>query len=338
MRSSSFFNLIPRFHKTSELGRGRILLYHRIIDISSDPSLLAVSPRRFCEHLRLLRETCEPLSLSELLSRGGENIPRNAIALTFDDGYQDNFTKAFPLLKRFDIPATIFVTSGYIGKAQEFWWDEVERCILDPALLPDCITLQLGGISLHHTLVEDSTRETYQGTNDPEAGDPSPCTRRQLFDEILQCMMGLDREERDRCLESIRQWVGISPGYRKENRPLSEEELITLADDPLIEIGSHSVNHTVLSLQEPLRQEEELRKSRTDLEALTGRPVRFFAYPYGAPRDFSALTIKKVRQAGYLAACANSPGFVMPDMDRCKLPRFLVRDWDTHVFSRNFQL
>src|SRR5438045_9462568 len=105
-------------------------MYHRIADAAheSDPWGLCVSPARFAEQLAVLRECGTPLTLRSLVrehERG--DVPSGGIVVTFDDGYADNLHAAKPLLERFDVPATVFVTSGQIAKDGEFWWDGLER-------------------------------------------------------------------------------------------------------------------------------------------------------------------------------------------------------------------
>ena len=107
-----------------------ILLYHRVANAEPGPhanvSGLSVTPEHFEQQLAVLRRRFAPLRLRDLL----ESPPRfrhPAVAVTFDDGYADNLHAALPLLERFGIPATFFVTSGMLGGQREFWWDTLER-------------------------------------------------------------------------------------------------------------------------------------------------------------------------------------------------------------------
>ena len=130
---------------------GLILLYHRVADAGSDPWSLCVTPRHFAEHLEVLRKYSDPMRLQHL-AQGLYRRQRagRPVAITFDDGYADNLQNAKPLLERYDIPATVFVTTGYIGSEREFWWDELERLLLQPGTVPE----------KHHLSVNCSTRGT----------------------------------------------------------------------------------------------------------------------------------------------------------------------------------
>ena len=108
-----------------------ILMYHRISDPPIDPWGLAVSPLHFEEQLHILRRTRQPFALAEFVDRllSGA-LPSNAVALTFDDGYVDNLTAGKELLARTNIPATVFLATGYIDRAEPFWWDELSTFLL----------------------------------------------------------------------------------------------------------------------------------------------------------------------------------------------------------------
>lgn len=111
--------LYKTFYKTAP-----ILLYHRISKVSADPTLLCVSPECFEGHLRFLKEyyNIVPLSvLSERLTTG--TLEGNEAAVTFDDGYSDNLINALPLLEKYNVPSTIFITTGSLGKRASFEWD-----------------------------------------------------------------------------------------------------------------------------------------------------------------------------------------------------------------------
>src|SRR5690606_1573250 len=114
-----------------------VLMYHRIASPSIDPWQLSVSAENFEQHLQVLQKSNRVVSLSQLVHHRHNNLCRkNKIAITFDDGYLDNFTVAKPLLEKYGLPATFFITSCNLDGQKEFWWDELGRIILQTPELP----------------------------------------------------------------------------------------------------------------------------------------------------------------------------------------------------------
>ena len=108
-----------------------ILMYHRIADEPVDDWGLAVSPALFEEQLHVLRRIRHPFPLTDFVHNLMANtLPSDAVALTFDDGYVDNLVAAKPRLVAADMPATVFLTTGYLDRPGEFWWDELAKLIL----------------------------------------------------------------------------------------------------------------------------------------------------------------------------------------------------------------
>src|SRR5438046_453919 len=99
-----------------------VLMYHRVGAPELDPWRLSVSPEHFAQHMALLRRSYQPMPLRELVRAPRHNrIPPGAIAVTFDDGYADVLEQATPVLQRFEIPATAFIVSGYVGAQKGYW-------------------------------------------------------------------------------------------------------------------------------------------------------------------------------------------------------------------------
>ncbi len=121
--------------------RSVILMYHRIATVRPDPWSLCVSPEHFAEHLVVL-QNYRRTRLDQLIPGGWSLRGGVSVAITFDDGYADNFHNAAPLLRRYDTPATFFITTGYIGDSREFWWDELERIVPSQDFLSHYESLQ----------------------------------------------------------------------------------------------------------------------------------------------------------------------------------------------------
>lgn len=110
---------------------GIVLLYHRVARLDSDPQQLAVTPENFADHLDVICERGVPMTLDTLVEQAQrDELPRGAVAMTFDDGYADNLLCAAPLLARAHVPATVFISTHAVNTGREFWWDELERLLL----------------------------------------------------------------------------------------------------------------------------------------------------------------------------------------------------------------
>jgi peptidoglycan/xylan/chitin deacetylase (PgdA/CDA1 family) len=312
-----------------------ILMYHRVADEASDPWGLCVKPQHFAKHLEVLRKMVRPLQLQRLTQEldEGKHLHRS-VAITFDDGYVDNLQSAKPLLERFDIPATIFVASGYTGQEREFWWDELERLFLQPGTLPKTLALKIEG---HHYQWELGTDAHYSEaafqrdrTWQAERQKP-PSVRHSLYRSIWQLLKPLPEDERRRLLDELLTWADAKPQGRATHRPLTQAEVLALEQGNFIEVGAHTVMHPFLPALPVAAQQQEIQQGKIQLESILGHPVKSFAYPYG---DYTADTVAVVREAGFTCACSTDKGNVRQQSDRFQLPRVSIQDWDKDEFAR----
>jgi len=316
--------------------RAAILAYHRVAELPSDPQLLAVTPEKFERHLQIIRQHFTILSLDQLCKglEGGE-IPARAVAVTFDDGYADNLYSAKPLLERYEVPATIFVTTGYIGKEREFWWDELQGLLLHPGTLPRELRLRIRGKIFEWDLGEaaqypEETWEKHRHWNLLQKSIPG--CRQHTYKRLHRLLRPLAGSERDQILAELWDWRGEQPNGRQTNRILSKDELTRLAAGGLVSIGSHTVNHPLLSSVVRAEGIKEILESKATLEQILEHPVTGFSYPFGSWTTYTKQTVDIIRDSGYEWACAAFPGAVAKKTNRWQLPRFLVRNWDGEEF------
>lgn len=307
---------------------GLILLYHRIAAPGVDPWGISVRPDYFAQQLAVLSTLARPVALDQLQHAGRQTRPvqTRPVALTFDDGYADNLHVALPLLEQAQVPATVFVASGYLGQQQPFWWDELGGLLLGPHPLPRQLQLDLGGRAQTWTLAADPPIRPWRAETSPASGP-----RERLFLELYGLLRALGPAHREAALAALRGWAG-SPGTASDpyDRPLTHPELAQLAAHPLIEIGAHTVSHPALSDLSPAAQQRELADSRSCLEQLTGRPVTSFSFPYGSRGPQS---VGLVAKAGFSRACISGGQAVRRQTDPLALPRFTVGDWTGEEFA-----
>jgi peptidoglycan/xylan/chitin deacetylase (PgdA/CDA1 family) len=318
-----------------------ILLYHRVADLPLDSQLLGVTPQHFAEHLEILRRYGRPMRLQQLIQAlQSGRLPRRAVVITFDDGYADNLYYAKPLLERYDTPATVFMTTGYIGQRHEFWWDELERLLLEPGTLPATLRLHINGSLYQWELGEtahydEKTAQRHRCWNTLEKYNPSQ--RQSIYRTLCQLLRPLPNSERQMALNELRAQTRVASTGRLTHCPLTSEEIYHLAEGGLVEVGAHTVTHPVLSALPPATQRSEIEQSKLYLEALLGHPITSFAYPYGSRSDYMAETVTAVEKAGFICACANFPGTVQRHANNFELPRVVVRDWNGDKFARRLR-
>jgi len=301
---------------TTSLATPLVLLYHRVADDPIDSQLLCTAPKFFEAHLKELSKNYRVIPLYELaqeLKRG--KLKPDTVALTFDDGYLDNLPNAVPLLEKYKLPATIFVTSGMVGSEQEFWWDALERVFLTGGVLPESleITFQSG------TKVWDL--RTAQG-------------RLKAYDELCAILRLDSFEDILQSVHDLFEWASLESSARISHRIVNQEQLKKLAGSPFIEIGSHSVTHTRLGILSLENQRQEIRESKQQLETIIKKRVRLFSYPYGGSADFSRETAGIVSDEGYEAGIANIQGSIAAPINLYAIPRRLVRNWSGDVFAK----
>jgi peptidoglycan/xylan/chitin deacetylase (PgdA/CDA1 family) len=312
----------------------RILLYHRVGIVNNDPQLLTVTPDHFKDQLELLRKNFKVIGLKGAIE-APENISSldRVIIITFDDGYADNFYYAKPLLERYELPATIFVTTGQIGTMREFWWDDLARIFLIQPILPQQLNINIQNESyfwkiesdMHLSLMDSGWNVLNQsGLN----------SRQKVYVEIAQAIKKCNYLERKEIMTSIYQWAGLDSIGRQDYRVMNKDELRRIISDGLIEIGSHTKNHVSLSAIDEELQYKEINESKKYLEDVLSQKITLFSYPFGQKKDYNKTTIEILKRLNFHMACSNFPGRVYKTTDRFQLPRILIRDWDGDSFEK----
>ena len=323
----------PEFLRGVKTPRTLMLLYHRIDDLPSDPQLLAVTPEHFDQHLQVLqRRYCAQRFADLTEASASRKVPTNSIVVTVDDGYADNLTNALPLLEKHEIPATVFVTTGIVRERKHFWWDDLARIALGEHSVPESLEIELD--KLHtYSFVEINNWCGQRSTDWNLLCEQDPTPRHRLYREASHFLRGASELERARVLRNLRDWAGLPAATESDCNVLSVDELTQLGRSDLIEIGSHTVHHPVLSALSLAAQEVELCESKNYLESLLDREVAGFAYPYGTKADYTSETIAVVKTAGYKSACSNIAEAIWPGTDPFQFPRLLVRDCDGSEFE-----
>ncbi len=316
-----------------------ILMYHRVAEIGSDPWGLCVSPQHFAEHLQVLQKLGCVVSLRQLqqMLENGKH-PSRSVVVTFDDGYADNLYNAKPLLEKYNIPATVFFTTGYMNLKQELWWDELDRLLLQPGTLPEILQLKINGEDFSWSLGNAATytqAEYQQYRNLLVWQENLPSVRHRLYYSLYKLLYPLPTNQRQEIIDKILTWGSLKAEVRETHRFLTLEEMDKFQPSELIEIGGHSVNHPFLSTISYASQEEEIKQNKAHLEDIFSSPVVSFAYPHG---DFNPDTVQILRQLKFSCACTTNIGRVARECSPFELPRVQVENWDGNQFEKHLSI
>jgi peptidoglycan/xylan/chitin deacetylase (PgdA/CDA1 family) len=265
-----------------------------------------------------------------------KKMENGTVSVTFDDGFADNLHNALPVLQKHGVPATVYVTSGRIGQQIEFWWDELERLVLEPALLPGVLEIPIGRERFTFRL-EDASRCTPAATG-PGAWqawcDPPVADRQKLFHALWLSIRRLPFGTKEQVLQELRRWTGLPETGREAYLPLSSSELQELAGSQWVEIGAHTLLHPSLPDLPESEQAVEIGESKRQLEDWVGRPVKAFSYPHG---NYTPATARIVAEAGFASSCTTQPIAVTSRSKLYELPRFQALDWDGDQFERQLR-
>jgi peptidoglycan/xylan/chitin deacetylase (PgdA/CDA1 family) len=292
-----------------------VLMYHSVGRPAELDPYLSVSEKNFAGQLEYLLRYYEVMPLEravELIERG-ESLPENAAAITFDDGYRDNYDKALPLLERHGCTATFFVSTAPLSDRQPLWPNELFLWFAETR----AARLVLPGASLN------GERLSF------ELG--SRRRRKAAHRAVEALLLRVGNAERERLIGEIAERLGVS---RAAERPamLTWAQVKKIAAAGMT-IGSHTATHPVLSMLTADDAMKELTGSKASLERELSRSVTLFAYPFGSPADFNRETQALVLKAGYTAACSTIIGVNDAGADRLALRRVGAHDDPPGLFA-----
>jgi peptidoglycan/xylan/chitin deacetylase (PgdA/CDA1 family) len=260
-------------------------MYHRF---AAAPTERTLGADEFRQQMMLLRERCEIVTVSELVQRKGRgNTNRPLAAVTVDDGYADFFQIAFPILKQLKIPATIFVTTGFIDR-QLFLWPDRIRALLDKA--------SAGSYRLEGSW------------SDVQINLGTAAQREAAWHRLADQLVFATQASRARALDELAQGLGVSlsESDMQAYQAMTWDQLQELTRNGF-EVGDHTYSHACLTAMSEDEAKGELIRSKQLLERQLGTPVRSFAFPNGTREDRSEKLVGLLQQLGYESAVLAVP-------------------------------
>ena len=310
------FGLPSGIHRLLYPSNISILMYHGIVDNPLYlPDWCLIDSSSFRNQLQYLKRHFNIVSLTDavaLLASG--NIDEPTAVITFDDGYQNNYDCAFPILREAGIPATIFLTTGLLDTNLTVWTGHLHDAFANTSLS----TISWRGQTFDISTKDNKLKSLQAIKNTLKHQDHS-----YLQKEVYEIVCSL---------------VGDEGYHINENSPyrmLSEASIRKMQDSGLIEFGAHTHNHPILSNLSKDRQEFEIGRSIEKVGTLIGKPCTLFAYPNGSKNDYSDITISILKEHGITIALTTIEDTCKSGTPNMELRRFSI---GSNMNLANFKL
>ena len=303
-----------------------ILLYH---GVTSSPSFgienfsaKHLPVKEFDLQMGFLKQNTTILTLRTLLEHLKREVPLapNSVAITFDDSYKNIHDVVLPILKRYRIPATFFISTGFVGTKKMFWVDQVEHMI-------NMSCRESIELSLNSGLKRFSLR--------------TPSEKISTIIEIKAAAKQMSPHERNRTLISLQDCTGVKDnGDAVANYTnLTWDDVCELDEPPFYEVGGHTVNHEIMSYLSEKQLRCEVRECKKTIEIHLGHTIDLFSYPEGQLDHFNESVILELKQAGITICPSAVPGINRQGTDSFYLRRnmvgFMGNEFPFNDFSGN---
>jgi len=283
--------------------RVRVLMYHGVAGRSLPSFYWTVLDReKFVRQMGYVKKKFAVDKLSSLLTNSGRR-DRPLAAITFDDGLENTYTDAWPILKEHDLVATCFVVPGLSESGRRIWADELyARTMADLDTEIDLSSTGYGIIPV--------------GTVQQRAG---------AVEKLVERLKAASQEKRAAVLETVAAHCGSGGAVSVDGLNLmSGEQIVELARSSEFEIAGHSDSHPILAMMTPDEQEREIASCLSRLKSWGLDPPAFFAYPNGREADFDEYTIAALKRHDCRAAVTTVDGLWDLSGDSFRIPRIAI--------------
>jgi peptidoglycan/xylan/chitin deacetylase (PgdA/CDA1 family) len=232
------------------------------------------------------------------------------MAITFDDGYQDNYWNALPILQRYGLPATIFLTTGSLDSRRPLWFEKLALAFKKTSLQSIDVEIDIPRRLWTRTIAE----------------------RLQSNNELYQVLRGLPDEERRSHLAEILRRLGSIDDRERDDKMLTWDQVRAMRKTR-IDFGGHTVTHPFVSRLPPEQGYWEISECKRRIEDELQDPIQYFAYPSGKDHDLAEWNKKLVQKAGYDAALSTKWGVNGPFTDFMEMRRGGPWEKDPALFA-----
>ncbi len=278
-----------------------VLMYHRILPkVTYNPFNTIVSATRFEAQLDYLMQKYSIISLSSAVKPERKRAPVEVV-LTFDDGYEDNYKIAFPILQQRKLPATFFVATSYIDSGRAHWdWEIMTR------------------LSANNRINELAVGEAKLSKESSELNS-------SFAFRVNQRLKSASLPTLSKVLEQIREQSSDFDEPDSFATCMSWEQVNLLVKGGM-EIGAHAASHRSLARIPFAEAVDEIVKSKQIIEDKTGHPCKHFAFPFGTESDYTRQLVDAVRAAGFETGLLSIPGYNQIPFDKFSLKRNVITE------------
>ena len=313
---------IPKLALIFRDRQATILLYHGVAPVIANYGIFNyrhkfIDPGVFLQQLTWINKYYQVVPLPSLIEPLTErkNIPKRVCCLTFDDGYRNLYEYALPLLKKYNLPATVFITTDLIDGKNPLWMDRLEYSI--GHLNTNKLSLEIDGISREFLVADIAEKMTVDSFLRNHLKKSSPEEIYRLLD-LLAEKSGKD----------LRKDFKTSP-----YRGLNWEEIKEMLESR-ITFASHTLSHLILSRLSNEQVFHEINDSNQRIIEKLGKSLPIFAYPNGQTGDFTDDTVKTLKQIGFEAAVTTDMDTATKANGLYRLPRICLDGTDNSYIFR----
>lgn len=288
------FSLVTSVFKPLYSGIGSVVMFHRIVESEQEFMVdsLEVTASYLEKTIRYFLENnydIVSLEKAHAFLTGEEKADRKFAVFTFDDGYKDNYTIAYPIFKKYNVPFTIYVTTCFPDKTAVIWWYALEELV------------KKGEQVDFHFEGKDYSYSTRTALEESEVSAA-----------LRAIILSMNIEAQNRLFSILFDGNGINLRQLSDRMTMDWADIVELSRSELVTIGAHTTNHYNLRHLEEEEVRREIGNSKRDIEARIGKPVEHFAFPFGTFNEAGIREFKIAEELGFKTSTTTRCGNIFP--------------------------
>ena len=288
----------------------KVLLYHGVSEYNNfhgieNFSKKHISKKSFLKQMRFLKKNCNVISINEIEKYKKEKkIKKNTVIITFDDGFENNFKVAVPILKKLNLPCVFYISTGMIGKKDMFWVDKIEDIIN---------RTKIKFIDLY---LEKKVRFNLKSKSE----------KINAVKKIKKYCKSISAFKKDKLINNLSIITKIKPSnkYSKNYKVMNWKQVKKIATNDLFEIGGHSFNHDILTRLPVSKMKTNIKKSIVPLEKKLNKKIKHYSYPEGQSSDYNNNIKRYLRSLGIKICPTAIHGIAKLNDDNFEIKRIMV--------------